>query len=142
MTSVGESLHAAALVLEADIRMIDAGETKATPDQRAFLVGAVRGLKLPGGTESGGLPVGEAGESCTGRPAVPAGKALDGGRPENFDLADLQDPSFDGGRPASSRGYVTAATGTAGTSIWKISILPISLSRATSHVPPIHAEQC
>jgi hypothetical protein len=44
MTSVGEGLHAAALVEEEDIRKIDAGETKATAEQRAFLVGAVRGL--------------------------------------------------------------------------------------------------
>lgn len=61
MTSAREGLNAAAHVLEEDIKKIDAGELKATAGQRAFLAGAVKGLKLSGGTES-----------CTGAPTPTA----------------------------------------------------------------------
>lgn len=86
MTSVREGLHAAALILEEDLRKIDAGETKATPEQRAFLAAVARGLKLPGGTVSGGFPVDSSEVGVAAGPAAQEDRCLDGGRPENTGL--------------------------------------------------------
>ena len=92
MTSAEDGLHAAALVIEEDLRKIDAGEVKATPEQRAFLAGAVQGLKAPSCTESGGFPVDSADVGAPDdHPALQTNGA-DGGRPENTRIADRRDP--------------------------------------------------
>lgn len=101
MTSPREGLRAAAGILEEDLRKIDAGEVHASPAYRAFLVGAVRGLKQPTTTESGGYPV-DSGTSANTEGQEPAqASGLDGGRPQNTGLADQQDTAFDGGRPGT-----------------------------------------
>jgi hypothetical protein len=87
VTSAAGGLHAAALVLEEDIRKIDAGELQATPAQRAFLAGAAKGLKLPGGVESGGLQVDDAELGDSKQQPAPRAVGLDGGRPENTGIA-------------------------------------------------------
>ncbi|MFJ5861497.1 hypothetical protein ACIQCM_08735 [Pseudarthrobacter sp. NPDC092439] len=85
---LAQALHEAAVRLEEDLRQIEAGEVEASPERRAFLTGAVRAWKLPGGSESGGLPVDAAGETPGGGPSAAQKQGGDIGRPENFDLAD------------------------------------------------------
>jgi hypothetical protein len=88
VTSTAAGLHAAALILEEDVRKIDAGELEATPAQRAFLAGAAKGLKLPGSVESSGLPVDDAEPGNSKQRPAPRAVGLDGGRPENTGLAE------------------------------------------------------
>ncbi|QHK19392.1 hypothetical protein GU243_06140 [Pseudarthrobacter psychrotolerans] len=54
MTTMQEALQAAAAVIEEDVRKMDAGELEATPEQRAFLIGTMRGLQVPLSVEIGG----------------------------------------------------------------------------------------
>lgn len=88
MKSVAEALHAAAVVLEEDVRKIDAGETTATPAERAFLVGAMRGLRVPTSVETGGFPVDSRELDDHEESLSLQIKGVDGGRPENTVLAD------------------------------------------------------
>lgn len=90
-----EGLQAAAQILEDDIRRIDAGEMTASPVHRAFLAGAVKGLRRPDGMESGGFPVDQTGRHDPNDRKAQQGRGMDGGRPQNNGLAD----TFDGGGP-------------------------------------------
>jgi hypothetical protein len=47
MTAINQAFHAAAEALEEDLRKIDAGDLQATPERRAFLVGAIKAWKRP-----------------------------------------------------------------------------------------------
>jgi hypothetical protein len=102
MKSGAEGLHAAGLALEEDIRKMDAGELHATPEQRAFLLGAKNAFLRQRTAESGGYPVDGIGPGPADAPETVQIQGMDGGRPENTGLADSPEPSFDGGRPASS----------------------------------------
>ncbi|NSX37821.1 hypothetical protein HTS88_15665 [Pseudarthrobacter oxydans] len=88
MRTAAEGLKAAAEVLEEDIRKMDSGELRATPEQRAFLMGAKNALLGQRVAQTGGFPVDPAEpQESRDRPAQ-QGRGMDGGRPENNGLAD------------------------------------------------------
>lgn len=95
MTTAAEGLHAAGLALEEDIRKMDAGELRATPEQRAFLMGAKNALLNQKVAESGGFPVDPTAASRQSAPTAQHSRGANGGRPENNGLAD----DLDGGGP-------------------------------------------
>jgi hypothetical protein len=98
VTSAAEGLHAAALVLEEDIRKMDAGELHATPEQRAFLMGAKNAFLRQRTAESGGYPVDGTGPGPSDATGTGQIQGMDGGRPQNTGLADQEDTAFDRGR--------------------------------------------
>ncbi|MDQ0923102.1 hypothetical protein QF038_001610 [Pseudarthrobacter sp. W1I19] len=88
MTGTAEGLHAAGLVLEEDIRKMDAGELHATPEQRAFLMGAKNALLRQKTAESGGYPVDSTDADPADAPEAAQIQRTDDGRPQNTGLAD------------------------------------------------------
>lgn len=102
MTSASEGLHAAALVLAEDIRKVDAGEIRATPEQRAFLMGAKNAFLRQRTAESGGYPVDGTGPGSSDAPETGQIQGMDGGQPQNTGLADRVQRPLDGGRTVSN----------------------------------------
>jgi hypothetical protein len=115
VTAAADGLHAAGLALEEDIRKMDAGELHATPEQRAFLMGAKNAFLGQRTTESGGYPVDPPGPGATDVAETAQIQGMDGGRPENTGLAGAKLASIDGGAGRAATGSrPTAASAGAG----------------------------
>ena len=95
MTFTADGLYGAGLALEEDIRKMDAGELDATPEQRAFLMGAKNALLKARVAQTGGYPVDDPAATpppTPGKPEVQGAEVFD---PQNFGLAG----DVDGGGP-------------------------------------------
>ena len=103
MTETERGLHAAGLALDEDIRKMDAGELRATPEQRAFLMGAKNAFLKARVAESGGYPVDSTATTPPTAPDSPGIKGAEVFDPQNLVLADTESAAFDGGYPGSQQ---------------------------------------
>lgn len=103
MTATANGLHAAGLALEEDIRKMDASELRATPEQRAFLMGAKNALLKQRIAESGGYAVDAPDNTPPAAAEAPGIKGAAVFDPQNLGLADTESAAFDGGEPGSQQ---------------------------------------
>ena len=88
MITTAKGLHAAGLALEEDIRKMDAGEIQATPEQRAFLMGAKNAFLKQRVAETGGYPVDDSPATPPATAEKPEIRGAEVFDPQNLGIAD------------------------------------------------------